>query len=248
MRGLSPAVKILCLVGAVIIIGGCVSEEEYNKVKGLNRKMADTIERLTNERDKALAENAKLKSDLAKLKADSAMADVETQRWKDKYEAAQAQLDKALAELEKQPPALDYDAIKKWADAHGIEFRKGALILPSDIFFDSGKVTLKPGVTDQLKGLAEVFAEKYADTELAIEGHTDNDPIKVSGWADNWQLSCERARVILNVLEKEGIPSEKMHIVGYSMYRPEADNSTKEGKAKNRRVELRIVSMPAAVE
>ena len=248
MRGLSPIVKILCLVGAVIVIGGCVSEAEFNKVKGLNRQMADTIERLTNERDKALAENAKLKSDLAKLNADFAMGGVEAQRWKDKYEAAQAQLDKVLAELEKQPAAFDMKALEDFAKKYGYKITKDRISLPADIFFDSGKVTLKAGVTDQLKELAQILSSDFPSAELAIEGHTDNVPIKVSGWADNWQLACERARTILNVLEKEGVPSEKMRVVGYSMYKPEADNSTKEGKAKNRRVELHVVPKAAPAE
>ena len=248
MRGLLPAVKILCVVGAVVIMGGCVSREKYDEIMGLNRQMSDTIQQLTNERDKALAENARLKSELAKMNADLAMGNVDAKRWKDKHDAAQAALDDALARLKEQP-GIDYEALKKWAKEHGFDLTpEGAVILPSDIFFDSGKVTLKPGVADQLKGLANVLAEEYPGTELAIEGHTDSDPIKVSGWADNWQLASERARAILKVLEKEGVPAGKMHIVGYSMYKPQADNSTKEGKAKNRRVELRIVSPPVAME
>jgi len=248
MERFGPAVAIVFLAVAATFMGGCVSQQELDELKGLNMKMSEQLVQMESERDKALADNAKLKAQVATLIKDLAIANVEASKWKEMYNATKESLDNALAQLKKPQPETGMEEwIKALRDA-GFEVREGRAVLPSDIYFDSGKVTLKKGVSAQLGKIAEIFLQKGGDAELAVEGHTDNVPIKFSKWADNWQLSCERARAILKILDKEGVPAPKMHIVGNSMHKPVAENSTKTGRSKNRRVELRLVPMPLAVE
>jgi len=77
---------------------------------------------------------------------------------------------------------------------------------------------------------------------IGIEGHTDNVPIKHSGWKSNWELATARALSVLHYLENEqGISGERLSAIGYGEYRPVASNETKDGRKQNRRVEIVIL-------
>jgi len=84
--------------------------------------------------------------------------------------------------------------------------------------------------------------KKYADREVLIEGHTDDEPIASAQFSSNWELSTARATTILRYLEeKEGISPKRLSAAGYGEYRPLATNATREGREKNRRVEIVIL-------
>lgn len=70
--------------------------------------------------------------------------------------------------------------------------------------------------------------------QLSIEGHTDN----VGGATYNQTLSEKRAGAVLSFLTDSGITASRLHAAGYGQQKPSADNATKDGRAKNRRVEL----------
>jgi chemotaxis protein MotB len=110
--------------------------------------------------------------------------------------------------------------------------------LPNEILFDSGKATLKKATSAELDHILSVLKDKYAGKEIDVVGYTDTDPIKKSKWADNWELSAERALTVTRYLIKGGIPEDMIRAVGCGESRPVADNSTASGKAKNRRVEI----------
>src|SRR5690606_14644781 len=78
------------------------------------------------------------------------------------------------------------------------------------------------------------------DISVLIEGHTDDDAYQGSGpIADNWDLSTKRATAIVNILcENKGINRQNLTAAGRSEYAPLASNSTTEGKARNRRIEI----------
>jgi len=243
MKGFLPAVKIAAIALVVVIVGGCIGrDKKIDELMGHNLKLAQERDDLINERDRLDAENKRLKEDAIKRDNDLAVAQVEVDSWKDKYNLAQSELEKAYERMEKMPVAPSIEEILKIAREGGwqVNEKTGSIELSSDILFDSGKATLKKGIPEKLRELARIIAEKK-DLDVAVQGHTDTDPIKKSKWADNWQLSTERARAVLKFLEKEGVTPERMHIVGYSMYKPIEDNSTRAGKARNRRVELHFI-------
>lgn len=116
------------------------------------------------------------------------------------------------------------------------------ITMANDILFDSGKAKLKHNAHSVLKKIASVIKEAVPDRNIGVEGHTDNVPIKYSGWKSNWELSSARATDVLHYLIDEcGIPPEKLSAIGYGEYRPIASNDTKTGRAKNRRVEIIIL-------
>ncbi|GMQ83663.1 MAG: hypothetical protein BMS9Abin06_0399 [Gammaproteobacteria bacterium] len=85
-----------------------------------------------------------------------------------------------------------------------------------------------------LNDLAEILGgQPYT---LSVEGHTDNIPIETTRYPSNWELSSARAAVVTRKLIKQGIAPDRVRAIGYGATRPLADNSTPEGRARNRRV------------
>jgi len=102
-------------------------------------------------------------------------------------------------------------------------------------------VVVRPEDKPILSKVARIL-KKYADREILIEGHTDDEPITSAQFSSNWELSAARANAILRYLEeKEGISAKRLSAVGYGEYRPLASNATAEGREKNRRVEIVIL-------
>ena len=74
---------------------------------------------------------------------------------------------------------------------------------------------------------------------VLIEGHTDNVPYKSGGVIqDNWDLSVKRATAIVRILQSQKVSANQITAAGRSEYNPVASNNTREGKAKNRRIEI----------
>ncbi len=120
---------------------------------------------------------------------------------------------------------------------------KGLVItFVADVLFDSGKAAIKPEASASLDKVARVLQENVPDLNVGIEGHTDNIPIKVSGWKSNWELSSARALSVLHYLiDEKGISPERLSAIGYGEYRPVASNDSKKGRQQNRRVEIVIL-------
>lgn len=126
---------------------------------------------------------------------------------------------------------------------------KGLVItFVADVLFDSGKAKIKTEATGSLDKVARVLTENLADFSIGIEGHTDNQPIKYSGWKSNWELSTARALSVLHYLtDDKGISGERVSAIGYGEYHPVAYNDTKEGMQLNRRVEIVVLPRIAKV-
>ncbi|CAM2936652.1 flagellar motor protein MotB [Paenibacillus sediminis] len=119
---------------------------------------------------------------------------------------------------------------------------KGIMITLSDQFlFDQGKADLKPVSEPTLKKLASLFAK--LDATISIEGHTDNLPIVyASKYKDNWELSGARALSVLRYfIDHEKLDPTKFQYAGYADTHPASDNSTEQGRQKNRRVEIIVL-------
>jgi OOP family OmpA-OmpF porin len=118
---------------------------------------------------------------------------------------------------------------------------KDLITLPGAIEFETGKATFKAGGTSEqtLAQLKQFLDENPRITKLRIEGHTDN----VGSAAANETLSGERALTIKKFLVEKGVDKARLLAIGFGQSRPIADNSTEEGRAKNRRTEFRIAEL-----
>ena len=170
-----------------------------------------------------------------------------------KAEAAQreAQLAGQQAEAAAQREALArQEAEKARAEAQALRNRlveqlnrvlmtqdtpRGLVVTMSDILFDTGSYQLKPGTREALAKIAGILSWTPGLT-LEVEGHTDS----TGSDAINQRLSEQRAASVLNYLVEEGIPAGNITGRGYASARPVADNNTREGRQRNRRVELVI--------
>lgn len=124
-----------------------------------------------------------------------------------------------------------------------LEMAERGLVLTfvAEVLFDSGKAKIRPEAEESLAKVASVITEKVADRDIGIEGHTDNEPIKVSGWRSNWELSTSRATSVLHLLEEKGVSPRQMVAAGYGEYRPVTSNDSLDGRKQNRRVEIVIL-------
>lgn len=120
---------------------------------------------------------------------------------------------------------------------------KGLVItVVGDLIFDSGKAKIRPEALPLLDKVSEVLKDNMAQFNVGIEGHTDNTPIKHSGWKSNWELSTARALSVVHYLVKDqGISPERLSAIGYGEYRPVTTNETRDGRMQNRRVEIVIL-------
>lgn len=162
----------------------------------------------------------------------------------DEYEAMAAQMeaDKMAASeelAEKIQEAVSESSMDKDID---ITFTSQyvQLTLKGSILFDSGQSELKKESLPIIEKVA-VILERYAESTVEIEGHTDNVPISTSKYESNDVLSSYRALSMFNYLvENTSLDPAKLKHSGRGEYMPVADNSTPEGRAKNRRIEIKI--------
>ncbi|RMF09400.1 MAG: hypothetical protein D6762_03775 [Candidatus Neomarinimicrobiota bacterium] len=153
----------------------------------------------------------------------------------------------------------------------GIQIRRDTkgihLILETTNMFDEGKALPKPGLRSLLNVLGpaiqnlslfrmpqlpehrqliqELAAAGFIwNTEVRIEGHTDNVPLLPgSEYRDNWELSAARAQSILKILQKTSrLPESQFAVAGYGEYRPLTANQSGQQRARNRRVEIIITA------
>lgn len=113
----------------------------------------------------------------------------------------------------------------------------GTKVVLENIYFETGKAVLKPESYDQLDQVIELL-ENNETLRMEISGHTDN----TGSLRVNTRLSEERAKAVVDYLVSQGIDKERLEWKGYAYSQPIAPNDTEEGRAKNRRVEFKILS------
>jgi len=147
------------------------------------------------------------------------------------------ELERAKGELEKRlQDEINNKQVK-------VEMQNKGLVITfvSEVLFDSGKAKLRKDSYLKLDKVADVLNTTVADLNVGIEGHTDNRPIKRSGWKSNWELSTARALSVLHYLSEKNVAEPRLAAIGYGEYKPVASNDTREGRQKNRRVEIVIL-------
>ncbi|HKT30001.1 flagellar motor protein MotD [Dyella sp.] len=114
----------------------------------------------------------------------------------------------------------------------------------TDILFPSGVATLSPSATQVLTSLGDILAP--FGNPLRVEGYTDDMPINTAVYPSNWELSAARAASVARLFAEHGVDPDRLGIVGWGQYRPAADNTSVDGRNKNRRVLVVVLSDKAA--
>ena len=134
-------------------------------------------------------------------------------------------MDKAAAALRRD---LEGATVERVGEGIKITFASG-------ILFATNSASLTPEATGNMTQMSETL-QKYVDTKVVIEGHTDNS----GSDAINQPLSQRRAQAVANSLTASGVDGSRITATGYGSTQPVADNTSVDGKAKNRRVEVAI--------
>ena len=187
-------------------------------------------------------EIAQLKNQIGQMRQDK---DAEVNRLLAQKEEAVQVKDKELSDLEMAKRELAQSLQKEIGDYKAkLEMTERGLVITflAEVFFDSGKDVIRQDGKEALRKVGQVLNKEVIDSRVAIEGHTDNDPIRYSGWKSNWELSSARALAVLHHFVDEcEIKPERLSANGYGEFKPVASNDTPEGKQQNRRVEIVIL-------
>ncbi len=151
--------------------------------------------------------------------------------------AAQAEASSLRSQLASKPAVEEEPVAPGWTAVPG-----GAMIAIEDtILFAPGKVTLRDEARRTLDSIVSTVQGQYEDKDVLVFGHTDDQPIKKSGWDDNYQLSTERALAVVRYLKEHAVKPSRLVACGAGEFRPRVPNSSAANRASNRRVEIYAV-------
>ena len=125
-------------------------------------------------------------------------------------------------------------------------------VFQSEVLFDQGQASIGQGGEEQLLKLAVTLAEiatkipEDINWVLQVEGHTDDVPIRAGRFADNWDLSTERALSVVRFLTQKGVPASRLAAAGYGEFHPLDLDDTTEARRRNRRIEMKITQRVTA--
>lgn len=208
------------------------AEKESAELAQEKARAQEAIASARTELDQIAAEKAQMESAMADLrqKQQSLLASMES------LEADKARIEQEKAEVEQEKEIVEdrlKGALSQVAETR--DSARGFILSLPDILFDVDQATLKTEariVLAKLTGILLILPE----LNVRIEGHTDS-----TGSASyNMRLSQQRADSVFDFLAEQGLSSQRMRAVGYGMEQPIADNSTRQGRQQNRRVEIII--------
>lgn len=224
-----------------------VQGAEDARIATLRRKVAEERQAEVDARKAAEAQAAQSAAAAAASQAEAeraAAARAEADRARAEADAMRAQAE-ANAEQAKKDAARRIREMREKLRAQlnailvTTETPRGLMVNLADVLFDTGKYSLKPDTKLALAKVAVILVQ-HPDLKLQVEGYTDS----VGGDAYNQKLSENRANTVKDFLISQGMNPQNLSSAGYGKSNPVADNSTRDGRQKNRRVEM-IVSGPS---
>ncbi len=222
---------VIALVAAVSV--SCVSKKKYEEA--LTRAAAEKSA-LESSLAASQEEADRLKAESAKLQENLNMSAEEIASLSEKVKKGNGQIDQLKNSISEVFQTYNPSDVN-------VEERNGKLYisLSNAILFESGQAKLAKSSDSVLVKLASVFNKNEA-LSVSVEGHTDNEPIKIhkATYTDNWQLSVARSLSVVRALEKAGVAPGRLTATGKGDTQPIADNGTEEGRMKNRRTEFVI--------
>jgi chemotaxis protein MotB len=252
---------------------GCVSQSKYDDaVRDANTARAQLAKehaRLQEEQQgrasmqkeltDATAVDDQLQDELEELGANARSLRADNGNLKGALQGSQRRLDelrraRAAAEARAALYADLARKLKSMVDAGdlAITLRDGRMVLrlSNDVLFDSGHAELKPAGKRALAEVASVL-RTIPERHFQVAGHTDNEPIHLSPFRSNWELSTARALEVMGFLVGQGMDPHELSAAGYGEFDPVSSNDTSLGKTHNRRTEItlqpnidEIVSLP----
>lgn len=231
-------------IGDGVLVSNGVSQlnmlDEYINSTG---KVADSDTQNTEFKENAQGEMDSKMQELAEELGASKEEIKELQESIQNLENEKLKLSEELAERIEESLAENF-----LSDQVDVSFDANCVVLTFNgaFLFDSGKADLKTEALPMLNKIGKILS-KYADDNIEIEGHTDSVPLNGGRYENNDVLSSYRALAVFDYLkDNASIDPSIMKHSGRGEYEPIADNSTPEGRAENRRVEIKIYNALSA--
>lgn len=178
------------------------------------------------------ADNQKLRGDLSATQAALANAQRERDMLNSRIRGMQNDIDALRADLAGRP--IVEPAPAGWTAVPG----GGMISIEENILFAPGKAVLRDEARKTLDGIVSTLSGEYGSKDIMVIGHTDDRPIKKSGWADNFELSAERGLAVVRYLKDHGVAPDRLVAAGCGEHRPRVPNTTEPNRLSNRRVEI----------
>lgn len=260
--------KIIYVFCLLLVMGSCVSKQKFTiaengRLAALSRERA-----LNKSLNQMKEENSGLKKRISALEGDTVRMAQSIREYRESLYSNLSEQDKLTMLLkEKMSKLAEREAtINKLQDEINAQNEKVSALLNSvkdallgfnsdeltvtqkdgkvyvamsdKLLFESGSASVNRQGKEALGKLAEVL-KKQTDIDVMIEGHTDTKPIKTVQFKDNWDLSVVRATSVVRILTKDyGVNPLQIVPSGRGEYMPVDDNTTVEGRARNRRTEI----------
>ncbi len=204
------------VVAMVAVVGGCSAKERQRitLLEQTNRNLTDRLNRASSDLEALGGERSELGGRLT---------------------TALAEMDALREELAERP--IPSEAAPGWTDVPG-----GAMIaIEGSVLFAPGMAALRDQSRRALDGIVSTVQGDYADRDILVFGHTDDQRIAKSGWTDNYQLSTERALAVVRYLRDRGVSPVRLIACGCGEHRQRVPNTSDANRVANRRVEILAV-------
>jgi len=241
----------LCAAGAIAVVGGastaCVSTVRLNQVEQERDALAARNEALKSEAENATHASETLAQEKSALETEKTALEARLATQQTQGEELGSKLREGEEEARKLQATYDglVKSLKKELKAGQIEvtqLRDGLRVnVSQDILFDSGSAALDKSGTAVLGRVATEL--KKSSHQILVIGHSDNKPIRptlAKQYPSNWELAGARAASVVRLFAHVGLPSKRLLAVSVADSQPVASNKTEEGRAKNRRIEIRL--------
>ena len=221
-RWLVSYADFITLLFAFFVVLYAMSSVQEQKVRQLSRSIDHALGKRTSQLPERAAPGVA-------LPAESSL-----QREHRQMSAMARALDERLSTLVRQ------GSVRVTRSIRGISIEINAAIL-----FAPAEARLNPASIAALESVADVL--RAHSNAIEVEGHTDNQAINTAAYPSNWELSAARASRVVRLLLASGIDETRLLAIGHAANRPVASNDTTEGRLRNRRVEIQVLSNhPAA--
>ncbi len=251
--------KRALVAAGVLGLAGCVSPtlhqaalDERDALRERNERAEASVEALTSERDRLASELEDLR-----IQHEASARDIETLR------GIEQSLPACETEVASQTAKLDqlqstYEGLVKDLEAEVAsnntqidQLREGLrMSLPAEVLFTSGSADLTAAGARVLADLAkDLRRDVYAPYQILVEGHTDGVAIRgalAERFATNWELAGARAARVVRSLEESGVEGARLSAVSRADKQPVGPDDSPEGRAANRRIEIRLIPLPGA--